>query len=210
MPERKDDYFVREHVVVNVVADAIELETTQFGILGRGAALTYARLKRQEFCGRLEVVCDRSQRCWPIGGPPLCCSLKLSQRPRRDFNGSHGRQWVRSLRRTSETAIVSPRRDWAMDSSSSCSSSGGTTNVPSPSGASTVTTVPSGKASPSRTTLPLTTVPVASFMARSYTSTPWIGFPTPNVGVQRLPKAVRWNEWLGLQFRQPNAARYAI
>ena len=67
--------------------------------------------------------------------------------------------------RTSATGMVSPRIDCASDSSSSCSSSGGTMNVPSPSGASTVTTVPSGKAMPSMMILPLTTVPVASFMA---------------------------------------------
>ena len=92
VPERKNDYFARMHVVVDVVANAIELEAAKIGILAGCAALADARLNGEELRCSLEVVgygsgCRRS-----IRGPPSCCSFKLDQCPRRDFDGKHGRQ----------------------------------------------------------------------------------------------------------------------
>jgi hypothetical protein len=53
-------------------------------------------------------------------------------------------------------------------SRSACSSSGATSNESSWSRATTVTTAPSGNGSPSRTTFPPTTLPVATFIPESY------------------------------------------
>src|SRR5262245_31272039 len=72
------------------VANTIQLEAAQIGVLFRRAALSDSRLQPKEPGGRFEIVCDGAWRSRPIGNPPLCCTFKLGQRPRGDLDGVHG------------------------------------------------------------------------------------------------------------------------
>lgn len=80
-------------------------------------------------CGALHPVLRGAVVTWSNLGVGRHRGLQGHRFTVRMPQRKHDRQQARSLRRTSDTEIVSPRSDCAMDSSSSCSSSGGTTNV---------------------------------------------------------------------------------
>src|SRR5438445_12540763 len=85
--------------------------------------------------------------------------------------------------------MTSPLSAWSMAASSALSSSGETSNVSSSSRATTVTTEPSASGSPSRTTLPPMTFPVATFICQMLLHPRTAAFVPPNYDLCRKRRA---------------------
>ena len=148
-----------------MVPDAGQIQTTEIWILTRDRARAYTRLHGEEVLCFLEVVGDCLGGGRSVACPPPRRSFQLRRCARGDFNREHFAQELRRRRRSNSSADrVSPRSACAIDSSNSASNSAGTTKVSSVSRDRIVTTVPSGKDSPSTTIFPPTTVPVVSCM----------------------------------------------
>lgn len=91
VPHGEHDHRTGAGVVVDVVADPIELQAPEFGVLAGGAATSDAGLKGRQArrCGEVSGDCTTGSRS--VRGPPRCGPLKLSQRTRCDLDFEHNR-----------------------------------------------------------------------------------------------------------------------
>ena len=169
MPKRQNNHFFTLEAVVDVVPNSVDLQASSGDELGVLDALTNARLQQQETKGRLQIFAYCIWGRQSILPPPRVCPLNLGRRPRCDAETARHCFAARSRRaKSSSSEMVSPRSASAIDSSSSASSSGLSVNPGPGSRVRIVTTVPSGRVTPSKWTLPPTTVPVAIPMAVWY------------------------------------------
>lgn len=171
VPNRKDHEFVPAQLIVEEISNPPEMQAAHTGQLGVSDLHTNARLTKQESEGTPKVG-TKGVRCGrPVLFPPNVSPFDFARGAPRDTQNQRHRQRGRSKRaKSSSTEIVSPRSASAIASNSSDSSSGESSTDSSVSRASTTTVSPSGMLSPSTTSFPAMTVPVATCMGGWYTS----------------------------------------
>jgi hypothetical protein len=165
MPE--GDYLQKHtaDAVVDEVLDSREVQPSNYIGTRRFDLGADARLFNEQGQGSLNILTHGSRSGEPIFGPPLCRSFDLALRARLDSDPEGQDQPKRRSRaKNSSAGMPSSRSASSRAARRSASSWGGSLTTASSPRASTVTDVPSGRESPSTTTLPPITVPEATCM----------------------------------------------
>jgi hypothetical protein len=167
MPEREHLHRGSAQAVVEKVVDTLEMETTNTSGSSVGRDRSDPRLGSKEREGLAKLLVNRPRSERAVQFPPFSRAPDVAVGTACDTKRDLRRQVRRRgrLSRTSSPETISPRSASAIERRSSASSSGVSSNLPSASRATTVTTEPSSRVIPSTTTLPPTTFPVATFMA---------------------------------------------
>ena len=171
MSERHDFQEPALRSVVDEVSDAGEKQPTNLVWPGELYPRAYPRLFSQGRKGSLKVAPYRARSSGSVLRPPMCSYLDLPLGARLDPDDERQCQPNFCSRVNNSSAeIPSSRSASSRASTSSASSAGESFTADVSSRARTATAVPSGRAGPSITTLPSTTVPKTTCIRRFYSS----------------------------------------
>jgi hypothetical protein len=167
MPKRQHLECVLCDTVVDEIANAAHVEATNLPRASAAVLAADARLLREKCDALLKVLGDGTGCAGPVLRPPLSRASNLRGCARRNLDAERHR-YRGSSRSKSSTVTYSPRSISEIAASSSSSSSELSSKASSAPRASTATTAPSGRAMPSISILPFTTVPVATCIRQWY------------------------------------------
>jgi hypothetical protein len=86
MPNCKYDNLFWSNVVVNVIIDSLEKQSSQKWVALRCGLAANTRLNCQQYDGFFKVFYYRVRRTKAILGPPTCCSFELCKGSPRDHH----------------------------------------------------------------------------------------------------------------------------
>lgn len=193
MPEGNHFKIFPAEAVIDEIANTAEVQATNL-LLARVFDLrSNAGLFDQDGQRGLEVFGDGAGCSRSVLAPPRRGVINVPLREQFDsYTQRQGQPYLRSRSNISSAEIPSCRSASSKASTSSASAAGVRRIEGSASLAKTVTKVPSGNDRFSRTTLPLTTLPVATCMAQWYSATGRLGGVHALNGMNRPPLIVWW------------------